>query len=349
MKAIVKTKAASGAEISDMPVPSIGPGEVLVKVIAASICGTDVHIYTWDKWAQNRIKPPLIFGHEVVGEVVEVGKDVKHIAPGSYVSAETHIACGFCYQCRIGNKHLCQNLKILGVDINGAFAEYVVLPEENAWVTDRTIPPEVASIQEPFGNAVYATLVEDIAGKTVAVFGCGPIGCMSIAVAKASGASKIFAVEPYPFRLKMAEKMGATHLINPKQDNPVEVILDATNGVGVDVFLEMSGAQIAINQGLKVTRKAGRVSFLGIPSGDIVFDFANDVVFKGIVMYGINGRRMFSTWYRVQELLSSETVDLSPLITHKMKFEDIHRAMELLINKEAGKITLFPGEIPGLD
>lgn len=342
MKAIIKSKAAPGAEISDMPVPSVGPREVLIKIIAASICGTDVHIYTWDKWSQSRIKPPIIFGHELIGEVVEVGKDVKHVAPGSYVTAETHIACGFCYQCRIGNKHLCQNVKILGVDVNGAFAEYVVIPEENAWITDRTIPPEIASIQEPFGNAIHATLIEDVAAKTVAVFGCGPIGCMSVAVAKASGASKIFAVEPATFRLKMAERMGATHVINPKQDDPVKVILDETHGVGVDVFIEMSGAQQAINQGMKALRKAGRVSFLGIPSGDIIFDFADDVVFKGAIMYGVNGRKMFSTWYQTQEFLTSGKVDLSPLITHKMKFEDIDRAMELLINKEAGKITLFP-------
>ncbi len=342
MKAILKETPGPGAVIKEVSLPKVGPGDVLIKVINASICGTDVHIYTWDSWAASRIKPPIIFGHEFVGEVVEVGKDVKSIKPGDYVSAETHIPCWQCYMCRTGRAHICLNVKILGVDTNGAFAEYIAVPEANVWKTDRTIPPEIASMQEPLGNAVHATLIEDVSGKTVSVFGCGPIGLMSIAVAKACGASKIFAVEPHKMRLGLAEKMGATHIIDPNKDDPVQVILEETDGIGVDVFLEMSGSQKAINQGLKSLRKGGRVSFLGIPSGQIAFDFAEDIVFKGAILYGINGRLMFDTWYRVTELLSSELIDLSPLITHRMTFNEIHKAMDLLVKKEACKIVLKP-------
>ena len=342
MKAIVKETPGPGAKVKEVPLPEPGPGDVLIKVINASICGTDVHIYTWDPWAASRIKPPIIFGHEFVGEVVEVGRDVRSVKPGDYVSAETHIACGHCYMCRTGNSHICLNVRILGVDVNGAFAQYISVPEANVWKTDRSIPPEIASMQEPFGNAVHATLIEDVAGKTVSIFGCGPIGLMSIAVARASGASRIFAVEPHRMRLELAEKMGATHLIDPERDDPVQVILDETGGVGVDVFLEMSGNQKAIEQGMKSLRKGGRVSFLGIPGGPITFDFANDIVFKGAVMYGVNGRKMFDTWYRLTELLRSERVDLSPLVTHRFGFDDIHKAMDLLIKKEACKIVLTP-------
>ncbi len=345
MKAIFKYKPGVGAEVREAPIPSPGPSEVLVKVKATTICGTDVHIYTWDEWSQSRIKPPMIFGHEFAGEVVEVGKNVKTIKPGDWVSAETHIACGHCYQCRTGNKHLCENVKILGVDINGAFAEYVKIPEENAWKNDVSLPPEIAAMQEPFGNAVHATLIEDVTAKSVSVFGAGPIGIMSAMVARAAGASLVVIVEPEEARRNLAKKVGFEHVINPIETDPVEYILDHTSGLGVEVFLEMSGAQKAIEQGLRSTRKGGRVSFLGIPKGHITLDFAEDVVFRGVKMYGINGRKMFDTWYKVKALLDSGLVDLKPLITHKFSFDDIDKAMELLINKKAGKIVLYPQKI----
>lgn len=342
MKAIFKSEPAPGAEVRDAPIPVPGPDEVLIKVKATTICGTDVHIYTWDEWSRSRIKPPMIFGHEFSGEVVEVGKNVKSIKPGDYVSAETHLACGHCYQCRTGNKHLCENVKILGVDVDGAYAEYVKIPEENAWKNDISLPPEVAAMQEPFGNAVHATLIEDVAAKSVSVFGAGPIGIMSAMVARASGANLIIIVEPDEYRRELARKVGFEHVINPLEIDPVEYIMDHTGGLGVDVFLEMSGAQKAIEQGLKSTRKGGRVSFLGIPKSHITLDFAEDIVFRGLKMYGINGRLMFETWYKVKALLDSGLVDLKPLITHRFTFDEVDKAMELLINRKAGKIVLYP-------
>jgi len=345
MMAVLKKEPGPGAEYMEVPVPKPGLRDVLVRVIATSICGTDLHIYKWDPWSASRIKTPRIFGHEFVGEIVEVGREVRAVKAGDYVSAETHIVCGHCLTCKTGQSHICLNLEILGIDRDGCFAEYVVIPEGNAWVTDRSIPPEIATIQEPLGNAVHAILVEEITGKTVAVFGCGPIGLFSIAVAKVTGASKIFAVEVNPLRLSLAEKLGAHHLINPTDIDPVAYILDETKGIGVDVFLEMSGAEEAINQGMKVVRKGGRVSFLGIPSGPVTFDFAEDVIFKGVRMYGINGRLMFDTWFKMKSLLEREDFDLSPIITHKFHLSDIHRAMAIIENKEAAKIVLFPHEI----
>jgi threonine 3-dehydrogenase len=342
MNAILKTKPEPGAEIREVDVPTIGPEDVLVKILATSICGTDVHIYTWDPWSQGRIKPPRIFGHEFSGEVVEVGERVRSVKVGDYVSAETHIACGHCYMCRTGKKHICLNVEILGVDVDGCFAEYISVPEENVWKTDRSIPPEIACLQEPFGNAVHSVLVEDVAGRTVSVFGCGPIGLMSIAVARASGASKVFAVETDDYRLRLAEPMGATRSVNPLKEEAAQVILDETGGLGVDVFLEMSGAEAAIVQGLRSLRKGGRVSLLGITPGDIKIDLNDGVVFKQATLYGINGRLMFDTWYRVSELLSSGRIDLSPLVTHRMKLEEIHRGMDLLVEKKACKVVLDP-------
>ncbi len=340
MKAVMKQKPGPGLEIVDAPIPEVGPHDVLIKVIKNSICGTDVHIYTWDEWSASRIKPPIIFGHEFVGEVVEIGKEVKSVNPGDYVSAETHIACGHCYLCRTGNSHICVNVRILGVDVNGAFAEYVKVPEGNVWKTDRTIPPEVATLQEPFGNAVYSTLVEDITARTVAVFGGGPIGLMSVAVAKAGGASRIFLIEPNDFRLSLGNKMGADRLINPQKENPIDVILDETGGLGVDVVLEMSGAETAIQQMFKVIRNGGRISLLGIPHRKISIDLSENVIFKGLRIYGITGRKMFETWYQSTALLASGKVDLTPIITHQLKIDEIEKGMELLIKKEAAKIVM---------
>ncbi len=342
MKALMKVAPAEGAELREVPIPQIGPDEVLIRVQATSICGTDLHIYFWDPWAASRIKPPMIFGHEVAGEVVEVGSQVKGIRVGDFVSVETHIACGTCYQCRTGQKHLCANLKIVGVDTDGAFAEYLKVPYENAWKNDPSLPPEIATLQEPFGNAVYTTLAEDVAGKQVAVFGGGPIGLMAVGVARASGASDIFLVEPTPLRRELGRTMGANHLIDPLQDDPVAYILDHTHGKGVDVFLEMSGAPKALEQGFQALRKGGRASLLGIFPEPFEVDINNLIVFKGATIYGINGRIMFDTWYRASELLASGRVDLRPLITHQIPLEEFATGMNLLRRKEAVKIVMKP-------
>jgi threonine 3-dehydrogenase len=340
MKAALKAEAAPGATIALVDIPTIGPRDVLVQVKAASICGTDVHIYEWDAWAQHRMTTPRIFGHEFAGEVVEVGNEVTQLVPGDFVAAETHITCGHCYQCRTGQANVCRNVQILGVDRDGAFAQYIAIPESVAWKTGKEIDHSVASIQEPFGNAVHATFAGDITGKTVAVFGCGPIGLWSVGLARISGSSTIFAVEPNHKRLDIAVEMGADYIINPREEDPVQKILDVTAGLGVDVVLEMSGHPGAIRQGFKALRNGGRVSLLGIPSGLVELDLADEIIFKGATVLGISGRRIFDTWYRTRRILEAGQLDLKRVITHSLPFEQIHEAMEIMKSGDCGKIVL---------
>ncbi len=249
MKAVMKKKPASGAEMVRVDIPEIGARDILVKVKATSICGTDLHIYEWNAWAQRRIKPPRIMGHEFGGEVVEVGKDVTFVSIGDHVSAETHIVCGKCFQCRTGQAHVCQNVKILGVDTDGSFAEYVALPEENAWKNDKSLPPEIASIQEPFGNAVHTVFSEDVAGKTVAVFGLGPIGICAVAICRAAGAAHVFAIgRKNDYRLNLAKKMGADTIIKSNEQDAVKIVKEATDGAGVDVSLVRQSSKAVKSQ-----------------------------------------------------------------------------------------------------
>ncbi len=340
MKAALKVEATPGATMALVNIPQIGPRDVLVQVKAASICGTDVHIYEWDAWAQHRVKPPRIFGHEFAGEVVEVGDEVTQLVPGDFVAAETHITCGHCYQCQTGQAHVCRNVQILGVDRDGAYAEYIAIPESVAWKTGKEIDHSIASIQEPFGNAVHATYVGEIAERTVAVFGCGPIGLWAIGLARISGASTIFAVEPNHKRLDIAMEMGANYIINPRETDPVRKILDVTDGLGVDVVLEMSGNPGAIRQGFQSLRNGGRVSLLGIPSRMVELDLADEVIFKGATVHGISGRRIFDTWYRTRRILESGQLDLKRVITHTLPFDSLHEAMEIMKSGDCGKIVL---------
>ncbi len=342
MLAVVKTREGRGAELMEVPVPRPGRREVLVKVKATSICGTDHHIWEWNDWAASRIKPPHIMGHEFSGEVVEVGDEVEHIRVGDYVSAETHIVCGHCYQCRTGNAHVCQNMRILGVDTDGSFAEYIVIPASNAFKNPKNIPPEVASIQEPLGNAAFTVLVEEVAGKTVAVLGSGPVGLLATAVARACGAALIISTDLSPYRLDLAKKAGADVVINVAEEDPVQRVMELTDGEGVDVVLEMSGAPVALQQGLKMVTTAGRVSILGLYSHDVPLDVTNDIVFKSVKVYGITGRKMYETWYTVSRLLSSGRLKVDDLITHKFALEDFEKGMELMDRKECGKVVLIP-------
>ena len=340
MKAALKVEAAPGATVALVDIPQIGPRDVLVQVKAASICGTDMHIYDWDAWAQHRMQTPRIFGHEFAGEVVEVGSEVTQLVPGDFVAAETHITCGHCYQCRTGQAHVCRNVQILGVDRDGAFAEYIAIPESVAWKTGKEIDHSVASIQEPFGNAVHATFAGDITDMTVAVFGCGPIGLWAVGLSQISGASTIFAIEPNHKRLDIATEMGANYIINPREVDPVQQILDITDGLGVDVVLEMSGHPVAIRQGFKALRSGGRISLLGIPANMVELDLANDIIFKGATVLGISGRRIFDTWYRTRRILESGQLDLKRVITHTLPFEQIHDAMEIMKSGDCGKIVM---------
>ena len=340
MKAALKVEAAPGATIALVDIPQIGPRDVLVEVKAASICGTDVHIYEWDAWAQSRMQVPRIFGHEFAGEVVEVGSEVTSLIPGDFVAAETHITCGECYQCRTGQGHICRNVKIIGVDRDGAFAQYIAIPASVAWKTGKEIEHSVASIQEPFGNAVHTVYSGEITNQTVAVIGCGPIGLWAVGLCHLAGASAIFAIEPNNKRLDIARNMGATSTLNPRTCDPVQAIMDATEGLGVDVVLEMSGHPAAIRQGFRVLRNGGRVSMLGIPSQNVELDLANDIIFKGATVMGISGRCLFDTWYRTRSILASGQLDIKQVITHIMPFEQLNEAMEIMKSGDCGKIVL---------
>jgi len=343
MKAVVKTKPGPGAELIDIEIPVPGPDDVLVKVLATSICGTDLHIYEWNEWAQNRIKKiPQIMGHELCGEVLELGADVKNINVGDIISAETHIACGHCYLCHTGKAHICINGRIFGVDLDGVFAEYAIVPSSNAWVLDKKIRRDFASVMEPLGNAVHTVLAGEITGNTVLITGCGPIGVMSVAVTRLCGATKIIVTELNEYRRKMAKKAGADLVLNPKQEDVVQRILQETNGLGVDVVLEMSGAPTAIQQGFDALRPGGRFSILGIPDKSMEIDLGKTIVFKYATVQGINGRLMFSTWYKTSRFLSSGRLDLEPIITHRFRLDEFEKGMELMKSGNCGKVLLYP-------
>ncbi len=340
MKAALKVEAAPGATIALVDIPEIGPQDVLVRVQAASICGTDMHIYEWDAWAQHRLRLPRIFGHEFAGEVVEVGREVSTLVPGDFIAAETHITCGHCYQCQTGQAHVCRNVQILGIDRDGAFAEYVAIPARVAWKTGKEIDHRIASVQEPFGNAVHATYALEMLNRTVAVFGCGPIGLWAIGLARLAGAAAVFAVEPGERRLELAARMGATWLLNPRTCDPVERMLELTDGLGVDVALEMSGQPQAVRQAFAALRNGGAVSLLGLPSRMVELDLANDIIFKGATVVGITGRRLFDTWYRTRTILATGQLDLQQVITHTLPFDRFHEAMEIMQSGDCGKIVL---------
>lgn len=342
MRAVIKAQAAPGAEMAMVDIPSVAPGEILIKVKATSICGTDLHIWRWDPWAQGRIKPPMVFGHELAGEVVQLGEGVTTVELGDYVSAETHVVCHVCHQCRTGQSHICQNVSIIGVDRPGCFAEYISIPQENAWLNPPNMPPDVASIQEPFGNAVHTAHSTDLAGQRVLVTGCGPIGLMAIGIAKAAGAAAVYATEVAPYRLRLTSYMGADLALNPTEVDVVGEIMTATSGLGVDVLLEMSGNPSAIHQGFAVLRSGGYAALLGIPSEPLEMDLANEIVLKGARVYGVAGRLVWKTWHQTRALLSSGAVDVAPLITQRLPLDEYEQGLELMNAGQCGKIVLFP-------
>jgi threonine 3-dehydrogenase len=340
MKALRKMRSQSGLELVETEIPQIKSHEVLIKVIKRSICGTDLHIYKWDEWSKNRIKPPVTTGHEFYGEIVETGSEVEHYKKGDLVTAEMHIVCHQCFQCRTGNAHLCENVVILGVDGDGAFADYLAVPEINLWRVPSEIDPELAAIYDPFGNAVHTVMAGPTAGKCFLILGGGPIGIAAIPVAKAAGASMVILSELIEYRKSLGKKMGADCIIDPSKENLPEIVKDMTKGQGVDVVLEMSGHPKAIDQGFKSIRKGGRYSLLGIPSKPITINFAKDIIFPGILLQGVNGRRMYETWFQMDAFLISGKVDLKPLITHRFKMEDFKEAFEIGLSGNSGKIIL---------
>src|ERR1700704_3890291 len=346
INALRKMRAGAGLSLESAPVPSVGQTDVLVRVTAASICGTDLHIYGWDRWSQRRIKPPVTLGHEFSGVVESVGEEGSAVKADDKVSAEMHLSCGHCHQCRLGESHICQNLRIIGIDRDGAFAEFVKIPASNIWKLDPAIPEHYGAILDPLGNAVHTVLAGEIAGKTVLVTGCGPIGLMSIAVAKACGSSTGFATETNTERRAMARKMGGDVVLDPSSGNAVNQILAETSNTGVDVLLEMSGNPTAIQQGFAALRAGGRASLLGIPTESVPLDLVNDVIFKGATVQGIYGRRMYGTWVQMTALLKAGRLNLDPLFGERTSLEKFEDAFSLLRGGLAGKILMYPDGVP---
>jgi len=341
MRALTKPSLEPGLALVEKPVPTPRADEVLVRVLATSICGTDLHIYNWDQWAQSNVRAPLTVGHEFCGEVVAVGEDVLELAPGDYVAAESHVFCGTCYQCRIGHRHICENEEIIGIHRDGAFAEYVAFPERCAWKTDRSIPPEIATLQEPLGNSVHATMIKDVSRKRVLVFGCGPTGLFSVAIAKICGASQVIAVDVRDFRLSLAREIGADTVIDPTKVDLVPEVRRLTDGHGADVVMEMSGNARAVEDGFRALSRGGDFRFFGVPSDRLSIDVARDIIFKGAQVQGIIGRQIYETWFDSTGLLAAG-LDLAPIITHRLSLEEYETAFELIRDGNCGKIVLFP-------
>lgn len=339
MKAICKTQPAVGLELCEVPEPTPRYGEVLIKVSRTSLCGTDLHIYRWDSWAQSRLKPPLIIGHEFCGHVVAVGDGVEGLQVGDFVAGESHIVCGRCKPCREGQAHVCLNTRILGVDTDGCFAPLIAIPAANAQKTDPRIPPEVATVQDPLGNAVHTVLSGEIAGRSVLITGCGAIGLFSIAVARACGARQVFATEVRPYRRELAMRMGADAVFDPTRDDVLTAIRKATDGAGVDVGLEMSGHPSAIALLTEAIRPGGRISLLGLFAEPVPVDL-NALIFKSVEIHAILGRRLYQTWETMQSLLVSGRLDVRPAITHELAWHEYEQAFELTASGTAGKVML---------
>ena len=336
MKALVKPSSAPGFVLKDVPEPRIRDDEVLIRVRRAGVCGTDVHIYEWDAWAQGRIKPPIVVGHEFAGEVAKVGKLVTDVRDGDRVTAEGHIVDGRCLLCRTGNAHVCPHTRIIGVDRDGCFAEYIAMPATNVWHLDDATSFDIGGIHDPMGNAFHTALTAEIPGASVLVTGCGPIGLFAVGICRAAGASRIIATDLNETRLALARTMGAHDAIRPEQARAV--VREHTDDLGVDVVLEMSGVPAAIHQAFELVRLGGRVQMLGIPARAIEVDFATEVIFRGITIYGVVGRRMYDTWHQMTRFLRSGQFDPTPVITHRFPLESFDEAIRAIKSGEAGKV-----------
>jgi threonine 3-dehydrogenase len=338
VRALVKAKAEPGIWMQDVPVPEIGPNDVLIKVRKSSICGTDIHIWNWDSWSQKTIKVPMVIGHEFMGEIARLGDEVTGFQVGERVSAEGHITCGHCRNCRAGKRHLCRNTVGLGVNRPGSFAEYVALPAFNVFRVPKEIPDEIASFFDPLGNAVHTALSFDLVGEDVLITGAGPIGVMAAAIARHVGARHIAVTDVNPYRLELARKLGADRVVDVRTEKLTDVMHSLGMTEGFDVGMEMSGNGQAFRDMLGAMNHGGRVAILGIPPSDVSIDW-NQVIFKGLILKGVYGREMFETWYKMASMLQSG-LDVSPVLTHRFRADQFAQAFEAMRSGQSGKVVL---------
>ena len=338
MKALVKSKREPGLWLEDVPKPTIGHNDVLIKIKKTGICGTDIHIYKWDEWSKATIPVPLTIGHEFVGEIAEIGSEVTGFKVGERVSGEGHITCGHCRNCRAGKRHLCRNTVGIGVNRQGCFAEYLVMPAVNAFKLPDSIPDDVASCFDPYGNAVHTALSFDLVGEDVLITGAGPIGCMAAAICKHIGARHVVVTDVNDYRLGLAKKLGATQAVNVTSHSLDETMKDLGMTEGFDVGLEMSGNASAFQALLRAMNHGGRVAILGIFAGEVAIDWSN-VIFKGLILKGIYGREMYDTWYKMAAMLQSG-LDISPVITHRISVDDFERGFDVLSRGVAAKVVM---------
>ena len=338
MKSLVKSHSQQGIWLEDTAKPEVGHNDLLIKIRKTAICGTDMHIYNWDDWAQKTIPVPMVVGHEYVGEVVDMGQEVQGFKVGDRVSGEGHITCGHCRNCRAGRRHLCRNTEGVGVNRAGAFAEYLVIPAFNAFKIPDNISDDLASIFDPFGNAVHTALSFDLVGEDVLITGAGPIGIMAAAVARHVGARHVVITDVNPYRLALAEKMGVTRAVNVAEENLKDVMNQLGMTEGFDIGLEMSGVPVAFRDMLNNMNNGGKIAMLGIPPQDVAIDWSQ-VIFKGLVIKGIYGREMFETWYKMASLIQSG-LDISPIITHQFSIDEFQQGFDTMGSGHSGKVIL---------
>jgi threonine 3-dehydrogenase len=338
MKALIKSKPESGIWMGDAPVPEIGPNDLLIRIRKTAICGTDIHIYSWDDWSQKTIPVPMVVGHEFAGEVADMGSAVRGFAVGDRVSGEGHITCGYCRNCRAGKRHLCRNTVGVGVNRTGAFAAFLSLPAFNAFKLPNDISDELASIFDPFGNAAHTALSFDLVGEDVLITGAGPIGCMAAAICRHVGARFVVVTDVNDYRLSLAAKLGANLTVNVTHGNVRDAMKELGMTEGFDVGLEMSGSPTAFTDMLATMNNGGRIGLLGIPPKDTAIDW-NQVIFKGLIIKGIYGREMFETWYKMRSMLQSG-LDIGPVITHRFAIDDFQSGFDVMRSGKSGKVVL---------
>ncbi|MBQ64033.1 MAG: L-threonine 3-dehydrogenase [Euryarchaeota archaeon] len=338
MRALIKSKPGTGLELVDLPIPDVGPMDVLIRISRTAICGTDLHIWKWDPWAQKTIPTPMTVGHEYCGYVEKTGSGVTDLIPGDYVSGEGHLVCGRCRNCLAGRRHLCPNTVGVGINRPGAFADFLVLPYRNVYKLDPTIPENLAAIFDPLGNAIHTALSWDLVAEDVLITGAGPIGCMAAAVCRFAGARHVVITDPNPFRLDLARRLGATRTVDITIESLTDVKSELGMKEGFDIALEMSGHPAGLSDILDHTSHGARVSLLGIFPDKLEIDFEK-VIFKGLVLKGIYGREMFETWYKMSSMVRAG-LDPSAVITHEFDASDFENAFETMLSGKSGKVIL---------